>query len=153
MFTVCVARVDELIKRQQYGELVVSNEKARALLEEFLNVPETTVSTNEIILPMQDASTLSITNKCSKDKAAFEILCEVQSSSKDNEHSSEIPLKSPFGFPCWLKVCLTVMVKRYLFHLKYCSCQSPCQFFFMISSIKFVSSIMHSEYTSILFLA
>jgi len=104
IFTIDIARVDELTRREQYGELVVSNERARVLLEEFLNVPETTVSTDEIILPKQDAAILGITNTCSKDKATFEIVCEVQSSFKDDGLSSDVPPRSLFGFPSWLKV-------------------------------------------------
>ncbi|XP_020245468.1 type I inositol polyphosphate 5-phosphatase 12-like [Asparagus officinalis] len=104
IFTVDVARVDELIRRQQFGEIVSSNEKARVLLEEFLNVPETIVSTNEILLTMLETFSLKITNKCSKDAASFEITCEVKSSFKDKNNSAEVPSKSPFGFPIWLKV-------------------------------------------------
>ncbi|KAG1330845.1 Type II inositol polyphosphate 5-phosphatase 15 [Cocos nucifera] len=104
IFSVEIARVDELTRRQEYGEIIASNEKIRSLLEEFREVPETIVSTNNIILQNQDSCILRITNKCEKNKAIFEIICEGQSTIKDGGNSSKLSTRASFGFPLWLEV-------------------------------------------------
>nr|XP_010926647.1 LOW QUALITY PROTEIN: type II inositol polyphosphate 5-phosphatase 15-like [Elaeis guineensis] len=103
IFSVEIAHVDELIRRQEYGEIIASNEKIRSLLEEFSEVPETIVSTNNIILQNQDNIILRITNKCEKNKAIFEIICEGQSTIKDDGNSLKLSTRASFGFPLWLE--------------------------------------------------
>ncbi|PSR98150.1 Type II inositol polyphosphate 5-phosphatase [Actinidia chinensis var. chinensis] len=99
-----IARVDESIRRQEFGEIIVSNENIRCMLEELCKVPETIVSTNNIILQNQDTSVLRITNKCGKDKALFEIICEGQSTVKEDGQASNHHPRGSFGFPRWLEV-------------------------------------------------
>ncbi|KAF6160775.1 hypothetical protein GIB67_035976 [Kingdonia uniflora] len=104
IFNVDIARIDESTKRQEYGEMVSSNEKIRSLLEKLSYVPETIVSTNNIILQNHDTSILRITNKCVEDKAMFEIICEGQSTVDEDGQASEHLPRGSFGFPRWLEV-------------------------------------------------
>lgn len=99
-----VARVDEAVRRQEFGEIMKSNEKVKRLLEELAKVPEAIVSTNNIILQNQDTSILRITNKCKTGKAIYKILCEgVSTINGDGEASDHRP-RGSFGFPRWLQV-------------------------------------------------
>ncbi|KAJ6815687.1 type II inositol polyphosphate 5-phosphatase 15-like [Iris pallida] len=104
IFNVEIAHVDEMIRRKEFGDLITTNEKVKSLLEEFCNVPETIVSTNNIILQDSGSSILRITNKCEKYKAAFEVICEGQSSTKEQGDASKLCAKGSFGFPQWLQV-------------------------------------------------
>ncbi|XP_052192687.1 type II inositol polyphosphate 5-phosphatase 15 isoform X2 [Diospyros lotus] len=104
MFNVEIARVDESIRRQEFGEIIVSNENTRGVLEELHKVPETIVSTNNMILQNKDSSILRITNKCQKDKALFEIICEGESATKEEGQASNHHPRGSFGFPRWLEV-------------------------------------------------
>ncbi|XP_051188600.1 type I inositol polyphosphate 5-phosphatase 13 [Lolium perenne] len=103
-FSVDIARVDELTRRQEYGEIIESNEEVKAMLEESCFVPDTTVSTAEIILENQDNIVFQITNNDETSKAAFEILCDGQSTKKEDGTKSEILPRASFGFPLWLEV-------------------------------------------------
>ncbi|KAK8959642.1 Type I inositol 1,4,5-trisphosphate 5-phosphatase 12 [Platanthera guangdongensis] len=104
IFSVDIARLDELSRRKLHGEIVVSSKKVKSLLEEYRNVPETAVSITDIILRNQDTSILEITNKCPKDKATFEILCERLCDVNEDERSSRTHSNGVLGFPNWLKV-------------------------------------------------
>ncbi|KAK6144942.1 hypothetical protein DH2020_021762 [Rehmannia glutinosa] len=104
IFSVEVARVDESIRRQEFGEIIRSNEKIKRLLEELAKVPEAIVSTNNIILQNQDSSILRITNKCKKDRALYEISCEGLSTIKEDGQASDHRPRGSFGFPRWLEV-------------------------------------------------
>ncbi|KAA8538834.1 hypothetical protein F0562_025526 [Nyssa sinensis] len=104
IFSVEIARVDESVRRQEFGEIMVSNEKILCILEELCKVPETVVSTNNIILQNLDTSILRITNKCGKVKALFEIICEGQSTIKEDGQASDHHPRGSFGFPRWLEV-------------------------------------------------
>ncbi|XP_074570120.1 type II inositol polyphosphate 5-phosphatase 15-like isoform X2 [Curcuma longa] len=104
IFCAEIAHRDELIRRQEYGRIITTNEKIRSLLEEFCAVPETVVSTNNIILQNQDASILRITNKCEKYKAVFQIICEGQATIGEDGNASEFSARFAFGFPLWLEV-------------------------------------------------
>ncbi|KAJ0972443.1 hypothetical protein J5N97_020402 [Dioscorea zingiberensis] len=104
IFRVEIAHVDELIRRKEFGEIIFRNKKVRSLFEELCNVPDTIVSTNNIILQNQDPSILRITNKSEKYKAMFEILCEGQCTTKDGGQASELVARGSFGFPHWLEV-------------------------------------------------
>ncbi|KAK1318888.1 Type I inositol 1,4,5-trisphosphate 5-phosphatase 12 [Acorus calamus] len=104
IFSVDIARVEESIRRQEFGEIVLSNEKIGSLLEEGGSIPETIINTSNIVLQNQDTSILRITNKCTKDKAMFEIICESQSTIREDGHASEQRARGSFGFPHWLEV-------------------------------------------------
>ncbi|KAK4436078.1 Type II inositol polyphosphate 5-phosphatase 15 [Sesamum alatum] len=104
IFSVEVARVDESVRRQEFGEIIRSNEKIKRLLDELAKVPEAIVSTNNIILQNQDTSILRITNKCKKDRAIYEIICEGLSTIKEDGQASDHRPRGGFGFPQWLEV-------------------------------------------------
>lgn len=104
IFTVDIARVDESIRRQELGEILKSNEKIKFMAEEICKIPETIVSTNNVILQNQDTSILRITNKCGNKDAFFEIICEGQSIIKEGGHASDHCPRGSFGFPRWLEV-------------------------------------------------
>jgi hypothetical protein len=103
-FSVDIARVDELTRRQEFGKIIESNEKVRSLLRESHIIPDSIVSTNNIILENQEDVILRISNNCETSKAAFEILCESQSIANLDGDKSELPPRASFGFPLWLEV-------------------------------------------------
>ncbi|XAR65838.1 Phosphoinositide 5-phosphatase, partial [Bertholletia excelsa] len=103
IFHVEIALVDESIRRQEYGEIIATNDKIRYMLEELYRVPETVVSTNNIILQNQDKSILRITNKCGNDKALFQIICEGQSTIREDGQATNHQPRGSFGFPQWLE--------------------------------------------------
>lgn len=103
IFSVEVARVDETVRKQEFGEIIRSNDKVKRLLKGLANVPEAIVSTNNIILQNQDTSILRITNKSKKDRALYEIRCEGLSTIENGEASDHRP-RGSFGFPRWLEV-------------------------------------------------
>ncbi|MCD7469454.1 hypothetical protein HAX54_008505 [Datura stramonium] len=104
IFNVEIARVDESVRRQEYGEIIRSNEKVVLMLRELSRIPEAIVSTNNIILQNSDASILRITNKSGKNKAVFEIICEGESTVKDDGQVFDYHPRGSFGFPRWLEV-------------------------------------------------
>ncbi|CAN4114931.1 unnamed protein product [Withania somnifera] len=104
IFNVEIARVDESVRRQEYGEIIRSNEKVVLMLRELNRIPEAIVSTNNIILQNSDASILRITNKSGKNKAIFEIICEGESTVKDDGQVFDYRPRGSFGFPRWLEV-------------------------------------------------
>ncbi|KAL3838499.1 hypothetical protein ACJIZ3_023090 [Penstemon smallii] len=104
IFNAEVARVDESVRRQEFGEIIRSNQKIKRLLQELSKVPEAIVSTNNIILQNQDTSILRITNKCKKDRALFEISCEGLATIKEDGQASDHRPRGSFGFPRWLQV-------------------------------------------------
>ncbi|KAJ8753067.1 hypothetical protein K2173_011835 [Erythroxylum novogranatense] len=103
ILNVDIARIDESIRRQEFGDIVRSNE-IRCILEELCKIPETIVSTNNIILQNQDTTILRITNKCQTNNALFEIICEGQSTINENGQASNHHPRGSFGFPPWLEV-------------------------------------------------
>ncbi|KAL8166219.1 hypothetical protein V2J09_007718 [Rumex salicifolius] len=104
IFNVDVARVDESIKRQEFGEIMESNGKICSLRKELSKVPETIVSTNNIILQNNDTSILRITNKNGRDKALFTIICEGETTIHEDGKASNHNPRGLFGLPHWLKV-------------------------------------------------
>ncbi|ONK72533.1 uncharacterized protein A4U43_C04F20400 [Asparagus officinalis] len=104
IFNVEIARVDESIRRKEFGQVILSNEKIKSLLVECCTVPDTIVSTNNIILQNSEKSILRITNKCEKYKATFEVICEGQYTIKEDGDTSDLSAKGSFGFPHWLQV-------------------------------------------------
>ncbi|EOA29354.1 hypothetical protein CARUB_v10025640mg [Capsella rubella] len=103
-FHVKIEHVDRSVRRQEFGRIIKTNEKVRALLEDLRYVPETIVSSNNIVLQNQDTFVLRITNKCVKDNAVFRILCEGQSTVREDEDTLELHPLGSFGFPRWLEV-------------------------------------------------
>jgi hypothetical protein len=103
-FSVDIARVDELTRRQEYGKIIESNKKVCGLLQESHFVPDTIMSTNNIILENSEDVVLRITNNSETNKAAFEILCEGQWTRKQDGTRYEILRRASFGFPFWLEV-------------------------------------------------
>ncbi|XP_059655619.1 type I inositol polyphosphate 5-phosphatase 12-like [Cornus florida] len=99
-----ISHVDRSIRRREFGKIVKSNEQIASLLEELSYVPETVVSTNNIILQNQETSVVQITNKSEKDKAIYQIICEGQSTIKEDEQASDYRPRGSFGFPRWLEV-------------------------------------------------
>jgi hypothetical protein len=106
-FSVDIARVDELIRRQEFGKIIESNKKVRSLLRELRSVPDTVVNANNITLENhQEDVILRITNNCETSKAAFEILCEGQTVRKQGgTQSEELLPRACFVFPLWLEFC------------------------------------------------
>ncbi|KAK7278295.1 hypothetical protein RJT34_23321 [Clitoria ternatea] len=104
IFSTDIARVDESIRRQEFGEILESNEKIKCLLKDLCKIPETIISTNNIILQNQDTLILRITNKCAEENALFEIICEGQSTVIGDQKASNHQLRGSFGFPRWLEV-------------------------------------------------
>uniref|UniRef100_A0A2C9WHD3 Inositol polyphosphate-related phosphatase domain-containing protein n=1 Tax=Manihot esculenta TaxID=3983 RepID=A0A2C9WHD3_MANES len=103
-FNVQIAHADRSVRRQEFGNIIRYNEKIRSLIEESRNVPETVVSTNNIVLQNQDTCILRITNKCMKEKAVFNIICEGQCTIKDDGEEPEYRSRGSYGFPRWLEV-------------------------------------------------
>ncbi|RWR84655.1 type I inositol polyphosphate 5-phosphatase 12-like protein isoform X1 [Cinnamomum micranthum f. kanehirae] len=103
VFNIDIARVDESIRRQEFGGIILTNEEVRKSYEELRIVPETTISTDSIILQNQDTTILRITNKSGKEKSMFQIICEGQST-KDTSASEQYRARGAFGFPRWLEV-------------------------------------------------
>lgn len=104
IFGVDIARVDESVRRQEFGDIMNSNEEVRCIIEEQSKTPETIVSTNNIILQDGDTTILRITNKCVRKDALFEIVCEGQSTIVGDGRASDHRPRGSFGFPRWLQV-------------------------------------------------
>lgn len=108
-FHVKIAHVDRSERRQVFGDILRSNEKfIKSKLDELRYVPETTVSTNNIVLQNQDTCVLRI-NNTTKDKAIYKIICESQSILKeDGSDTADHRLRGSYGFPRWLEVLFLV---------------------------------------------
>ncbi|XP_050206712.1 type II inositol polyphosphate 5-phosphatase 15-like isoform X2 [Mercurialis annua] len=103
-FSIDIARVDESVRRQEFGDIIKSNDKIRCILEEQCKIPETVVSTNNIILQNQDTTILRLTNKCGQKDALFKIICEGQYTIDEDGQASDHHAIGSFGFPRWLEV-------------------------------------------------
>lgn len=102
-----IASIDKTVRRQQFGEILASNKIIRSLIKNICIVPEVTVSTDDIILQNEDATTIHITNKCEKEKAIIETKCDGHSSSFMKENELKYEVRNPrggYGFPSWLEV-------------------------------------------------
>eukprot|EP01018_Ginkgo_biloba_P026068 Gb_09329 [translate_table: standard] len=108
MFEVDVSCIDEGTQRSVYRDLLHSNKQIKALLDESNIIPDTVVSTNNIVLQDYESSVLRITNECGQNNAIFEILCEGEAfvSSGQNYDISmrSCSAKGCFGFPRWLQI-------------------------------------------------
>ncbi|CAI0396986.1 unnamed protein product [Linum tenue] len=103
-FHIQVAHTDRSVRRQEFGEILKTNEKIQSLLEESRVVPETAISTNSIALQNQDTAILRIANKSAADKVVFRIYCEGQANFKDEGDEAEYHARGNHGFPRWLEV-------------------------------------------------
>ncbi|XP_010485163.1 PREDICTED: type I inositol polyphosphate 5-phosphatase 13-like [Camelina sativa] len=103
-FHATIAHVDKSVRRQELGKIVRSNEKILSIFEDLRLVPETTVSTNNIVLQSQDTVILTITNNSTTSKAIFNILCAGQAMVKDEGEDSDYNPRGSFGLPRWLEV-------------------------------------------------
>ncbi|KAH9726616.1 Type I inositol polyphosphate 5-phosphatase 12 [Citrus sinensis] len=104
-FHVKIAHVDRSERRRVFGEILKNNENTiKSMLDEYRIIPETIVSTESIVLQNQDTCTLRITNKSAQEKAIFKIICDGQSTVKDDGDASDYRLRGSFGFPRWLEV-------------------------------------------------
>lgn len=103
-FNVDIAHVDRSVRRQEFGEILQSNDNIRSNLEALRFVPETSVNTNRIVLQNQDTSSLKITNRSGEDMVFFQIICEGQSTINEDEVASNYRPRGSLGFPRWLEV-------------------------------------------------
>ncbi|KAJ0244997.1 Type I inositol polyphosphate 5-phosphatase 13 [Hirschfeldia incana] len=103
-FHATIAHVDKSVRRQELGNIIRSNERVRSILEDLKFVPETTVSTKNIVLQSQDTVILTITNKSTTSKAIFSILCGGQAIARDDGEASDYISRGSFGLPRWLEV-------------------------------------------------
>lgn len=109
-FHVKIAHVDRSVRREAFGEIMRTNETIISTLDELQYVPETIVSTESIVLQNQDTHVLTITNKSAKDKATFNIICEGQSTVKDDGIATDHRPRGSCGFPRWLEVLFLCFV-------------------------------------------
>ncbi|CAK9148962.1 unnamed protein product [Ilex paraguariensis] len=107
-FHVEIAHVDRSVRRQEFGKIFLSNDKIRGLREELHYVPETAISTNNIVLQNQDTCSLKITNKNGNDKVIFQIVCEGQSTINEDEQARITVREVPLDFPVGLSYLLDV---------------------------------------------
>ncbi|KAK4349348.1 hypothetical protein RND71_032103 [Anisodus tanguticus] len=103
-FNVEIAHVDRSVRRQLFGKIFQENEKIKSLLDEFRYIPETLVSTSQIVLQNEDTYNLRISSRSKEDKFFFQITCGGQSTIKEDEQASEYRPRASFGFPRWLEV-------------------------------------------------
>ncbi|GAB4862009.1 hypothetical protein Ancab_037263 [Ancistrocladus abbreviatus] len=99
-----MAHVDRSVRRKVFGEILKGNDEVRTLLQELSRVPETTVSTDNIMLQNQGSSSFEITNGSGENMATFHILCEGQSTINDDGEASHPRIRGSFGFPAWIEI-------------------------------------------------
>lgn len=102
-----IAHTDKSVRRQELGKIIRSSEKLRSMFEELRYVPETSVSTNNILLQSQDTFIFSITNKSNSSRALFNIVCKGQTVVRDDGGT--------FGLPRWLEVTILFFVTNCFF--------------------------------------
>lgn len=106
-----IAHTDKSVRRQEMGKIVKSNEKLRSMFEELKLVPETSVSTNSILLQSQDTFIFTITNKSNSSRAIFNILCKGQTIGRDDGEDPENHSRGTFGLPRWLEVFILFLCR------------------------------------------
>ncbi|KAL6548676.1 hypothetical protein OROGR_008442 [Orobanche gracilis] len=99
-----IAHVDKSVRRQEFGKIIQTNDAIRSSLEALRFVPETSVSTNRISLQNQDTFNLKITNRSGEEMVFFQIICEGQSTIKEDEADLDYRPRASHGFPRWLEV-------------------------------------------------
>ncbi|RID52400.1 hypothetical protein BRARA_H02997 [Brassica rapa] len=103
-FHATIAHVDKSVRRQELGNIIRTNEKIKSIFEDLKFVPETSVSTNSIVLQSQDTVVLTITNTSTTNKAMFSIICGGTTFVKDDGEESDYTPRGSFGLPRWLEV-------------------------------------------------
>lgn len=103
-FNVKISHADRSIRRKELGRIMNSNEKIKSMINELRCVPETSVSTNKVVLQNHETSIVQLSNKSKEDKAVFTIICEGISAVQGDEKSSEYRPVGNFSFPRWLEV-------------------------------------------------
>ncbi|GFP83130.1 type i inositol 1 4 5-trisphosphate 5-phosphatase 12 [Phtheirospermum japonicum] len=99
-----IAHVDKSVRRQEFGKILQTNEAIRSSFEALRFVPETNVSTNKISLQNQETFNLKITNRSGEEMVFFQIICEGQSTIKEDEPEPVYRPRASHGFPRWLEV-------------------------------------------------
>lgn len=115
IFNVKIAHGDKSVRRREFGRIYRSNEKIRSILEGLSYIPETTVSTNNIVLQNQESTIVRITNKYAKDMVIYKIMCEGQSTVKEDGETPELRPRGGFGLPRWLEVLCSAFCLHKLF--------------------------------------
>lgn len=115
-FHVKIAHADRSVRRQSFGEIMSKNDTVRSTLKDLSYVPEISISNDSVVLQNQDTMTIRITNTSKKDKAVYKIICEGQSTVKEEEESGESRPRGCFGFPRWLEVIGFSSVSFYVYH-------------------------------------
>ncbi|KAK8946590.1 Type I inositol 1,4,5-trisphosphate 5-phosphatase 12 [Platanthera zijinensis] len=77
IFNVEIAHVDRTVRRQEFGEILASHQKIKYLYKEYSIIPETIISTDNIILQNSDTSILRISNKSDKHRLLLKSFAEV----------------------------------------------------------------------------
>lgn len=106
--TVDIANVDRSIRRQEIGKIINSHDTISSLRHELCVIPKTDINTTRIVLQDQKTDSFKITNRSATDEAIFQILCEGQAASQENEQELVYKPRGAFGFPRWLEVFITV---------------------------------------------
>ena len=107
-FHAAIAHVDKSVRRQELGNIIRTNEKIKSIFEDLKFVPETSVSTNSIVLQSQDTVILTITNTSTTNKAMFSIICGGITFVKDDGVESDYTPRGSFGLPRWLEVLYSI---------------------------------------------
>lgn len=103
-FNVEIAHVDRSIRREELGKIIESNEEIKTYLNGLRSVPDILLSHYRIVLQNQETFNLRITNRSRTDKAFYQIVCQGQSTIKEDEKPSEHHPRGSYGFPRWLEV-------------------------------------------------
>lgn len=105
-FNIELAHIDRSVRRQEFGKVFQNNDRIRSVLNELRYVPETNISTSQIVLQNKDTFSLQISNKSREDMVLFQITCSGQSTTKEDTQASEYHPRGSLGFPRWLEVIL-----------------------------------------------
>uniref|UniRef100_A0A3Q7JU49 MSP domain-containing protein n=1 Tax=Solanum lycopersicum TaxID=4081 RepID=A0A3Q7JU49_SOLLC len=103
-FNIELAHIDRSVRRQEFGKVFQNNDRIRSVLNELRYVPETNISTSQIVLQNKDTFSLQISNKSREDMVLFQITCSGQSTTKEDTQASEYHPRGSLGFPRWLEV-------------------------------------------------
>ncbi|TMX04192.1 hypothetical protein EJD97_010830 [Solanum chilense] len=103
-FNIELAHIDRSVRRQEFGKVFQNNDRIRSVLNELRYVPETNISTSQIVLQNKDTFSLQISNKSREDMVLFQITCSGQSTTKEDRQASEYRPRGSLGFPRWLEV-------------------------------------------------
>ncbi|XP_049358822.1 type I inositol polyphosphate 5-phosphatase 12-like isoform X1 [Solanum verrucosum] len=103
-FNIELAHIDRSVRRQEFGKVFQNNDRIRSVLNELRYVPETNISTSQIVLQNNDTFSLQISNKSREDRVLFQITCSGQSTTKEDRQASEYHPRGSLGFPRWLEV-------------------------------------------------